>query len=42
MTRIDFYIVQHSEPSSRERFACRLAEKAYRLGHRIYIHTDTP
>ncbi len=36
MTRIDFYISPH--PGTRETLTCRLAEKAYRHGHRILIH----
>lgn len=39
MTQIDFYLL--SDPDA-QRYLCRLAEKIYRLGHRIYIHTDTP
>lgn len=39
MTRIDFYVIQSG---SAEATACRLAEKAYKLGHRIYIHTRSP
>lgn len=39
MTRIDFYIVDDNSPNGRQRFACRLAEKAYSQGHRVYIHT---
>lgn len=42
MTRIDFYVAGDKEAGSREQIACRLVEKAYRLGHRIYVHTDTP
>lgn len=38
MTQIDFYIL--SQDQQRARFACRLTEKAYQLGHRIYIHTS--
>ena len=38
MTRIDFYILE-DDGSNREQFACRIAEKAYRLGHGVYIHT---
>ncbi len=38
MTKVDFYIL---EKSSCQQVACRLAEKAYGLGKRIYIHTDT-
>lgn len=39
MTRIDFYVLPGSEPRPRLVTACRLAEKAYRLGHRLYIQT---
>jgi DNA polymerase-3 subunit chi len=40
MTRIDFYILPSEEIQARQVFACRLIEKAFRLGHRIYIHTN--
>ena len=39
MTRIDFYIVDDEQKSSRALLACRLAEKAYSLKNRIYIYT---
>lgn len=41
MTRVDFYVLQ--SPASQERtvFACRLAEKAWRLGHAVYLHTSS-
>lgn len=44
MTRIDFYILEGpgDRNSNREQFACRIAEKAYRLGHGVYIHTGDP
>jgi len=42
MTRIDFYIVDSSDTASRTLTACRLAEKAYSLDNRIYIHTASP
>jgi DNA polymerase-3 subunit chi len=38
MPQVDFYIL--SEPQQRDRFACRLVEKTYRLGHRVYVHTE--
>lgn len=38
MTRIDFYILNSQQENSRELFCCRLAEKAYQQGHRIYIN----
>ena len=43
MTKVDFYILPDSSEVARELLACRLAEKAWRLGHRIYLHTqDAP
>lgn len=39
MTRVDFYVLPGTEPRDRHLTACRLAEKAYRLGHRCYIQT---
>ncbi len=41
MTRIDFYILPDNASSSRPLLACRLADKAYRLGHCVYIHTES-
>ncbi len=41
MTRIDFYILAETAPQGREWLACRLAEKAYKLGHRVYIQTES-
>lgn len=38
MTRVDFYIVQGGD-TALPLVACRLTEKAYRHGHRVYIHT---
>lgn len=38
MTKVDFYILG---AGSSESMACRLAEKAYGLGNRVYIHTQT-
>jgi DNA polymerase-3 subunit chi len=36
MTKVDFYLLDASG-DSRERIACRLAEKAWRLGNRVYL-----
>jgi DNA polymerase-3 subunit chi len=41
MTQVDFYILPDDKPQSRELFTCRLAEKVYKLKHRLYIHTET-
>ena len=39
MARVDFYILAATGEPSRHKFACRLAEKAYRLKHTVHIHT---
>lgn len=38
MSKVDFYILPDDGELARQRFACRLAEKAYRLDHRVHIH----
>jgi len=38
MSKVDFYILRDSGEIARQRFACRLAEKAYRLDNRVHIH----
>ena len=38
MTQVDFYILPETAPRSRALFACRLAEKAFGLGHRVFVH----
>ncbi len=42
MPRIDFYIVSDESPDAAQRLACRLTEKVWRMGNRIYVHTDSP
>ena len=37
MTKIDFYQISGDEQT----FACRLIDKVYRAGHRIYVHTGS-
>ncbi len=39
MARIDFYVLRQSGEQARQLFACRLAEKAYKLEHTVHIHT---
>ena len=41
MTRVDFYILQGSQPNARQLFACKLTEKAYKQGHKVYINTGS-
>lgn len=40
MSQIDFYISPNPAPQSRERLACKIIEKAWSQGHKIYIHCD--
>jgi DNA polymerase III subunit chi len=40
MTRISFYVLKGKLENERQVFACRLAEKAYKLGNHVYIHTQ--
>ncbi|MEE8388676.1 MAG: DNA polymerase III subunit chi [Acidiferrobacterales bacterium] len=40
MTHIDFYLLGKNSNDGGDRVACRLAEKAFRLGHRVYMYTD--
>lgn len=37
--QIDFYVLQIQSPGGRFTLACRIVEKAYRLGHRVYLRT---
>jgi DNA polymerase-3 subunit chi len=39
MTRVSFYVLKGEQEQARQLFACRLAEKAYKLGHEVFIHT---
>ena len=41
MTSIDFYVLGDSKPNARQILACKIAEKAYKQGCKIYIHTDS-
>lgn len=38
MTRIDFYVLADGARDDRYSITCRLAEKIFRKGHRIYVH----
>ena len=38
MTRIDFYVLEAAEQDLLLRLACRLAEKAFHSGSRVYCH----
>ena len=36
--RVDFYVLAAADAGARLRYACRLAEKAWRLQHRVHLH----
>ena len=38
MTQVDFYVLPDTAARSRQLFCCRLAEKAFALGHRVFVH----
>lgn len=37
MTRVDFYVIENANERQHENLVCRLTEKAWRAGHRVYI-----
>lgn len=41
MTQINFYALSNQAGEARLQFACRLIEKAYSLGHAIYVQTES-
>jgi len=42
MTQVDFYILSDETGTARALLACRLTEKAWKQGHRVYINTASP
>ena len=36
--RIDFYLLNQASPDASGLFICRLLEKAYRQGHRVFVY----
>lgn len=38
MAQVDFYVVRGGGGGECERVACRVVEKAWQLGHRVYLH----
>lgn len=42
MTRVDFYLTGDTRPHAAMRLACRVSEKAWRLGNRVYLHVASP
>jgi DNA polymerase-3 subunit chi len=41
VSRVDFYVLSQDVGDARLRVACRLAEKAYQQGKRVYLQTSS-
>ena len=41
MTQVDFYVLPDVTPRGRALFTCKLAEKAFGLGHRSFVHLSS-
>ena len=41
MTQVDFYILEDTTPRARPLLTCRLTEKAWKQGHRVFINTQS-
>ncbi len=41
MTRVDFYVLNPRSTDDRFRFACRLADKIYQQGRRVYLQASS-
>lgn len=39
--RVDFYLISDDGPDARSILACRLLEKAYLRGHRVFVYCST-
>lgn len=39
--RVDFYLLNNQEDSARWLLACRLLEKAYLRGHRVFVYCES-
>jgi DNA polymerase-3 subunit chi len=40
LIRVDFYLLSDDQPNAHWLVACRLLEKAYLKGHRVFVHCD--
>ena len=40
--RVDFYLLDEPDARARDSVACRIAEKAWRHGHRVHVQVDSP
>jgi DNA polymerase-3 subunit chi len=42
MTQVDFYILTQPGASARNQLVCKVADKAFRSGHRVYVYAGDP
>jgi len=42
MTRVDFYVMDNPNARQHDMLVCRLAEKAWRAGHAVYLRCQGP
>jgi DNA polymerase-3 subunit chi len=42
MTKVNFYPLDSELAAVRLQFACRLSEKVQAMGHRVFIHAESP
>lgn len=40
MTQVDFYVLDEPGTPARNQLVCKVADKAFRSGHRVYVYTD--
>lgn len=40
MTKIDFYLLDNKDEKSKSGFACRLTQKVYSQGYKVFIYAD--
>ncbi len=40
LIRVDFYLLNNNDPEAVWLIACRLLEKAYQRGHRVFVYCD--
>ncbi len=41
VTQVDFYVLPDAAPRGRALFTCKLTEKAFGLGHRVFVHLSS-
>lgn len=42
MTQVDFYVLEQAGAPARHQLVCKVADKAFRSGHQVYVYTDDP